>query len=123
MDEDIQGILDKYKGKLKENIQEIDDYSPDKNYTKEYQKFRKEALTKKFTTYESLCNFSGRLLNIQPKEKNYNRLQSSIDIAHLNITPSGAYSFAILSAIILFLIAHLKKFNCPTVVTILLVLL
>ena len=107
MDEDIQGILDKYKGKLKENIQTVEDYSPDKNYSQEYKKFRKEALTKKYTTYESLCNSFGRILNIQPKEKDYNKLQDSIETAHLNITPMGAYSFAITSALIVFFITGL----------------
>src|SRR3989344_2354481 len=104
MDDDIQGILNKYKGKLKENIRDVEDYSPSNSYSQEYQKFRKEALTKKFTTYEFFCNNSERLLNIQPKEKDYNKLQKSIETAHLNITPTGAYSFSVLISLLAFLV-------------------
>ena len=103
MDEDIQGILDKYKRKLKENVEEIKDYSPDKEYTQEYLKFRKEALTKRLTTYEVFCNFFEKILNVQPREKDYNKLQLSIETAHLNITPTGAYSFSIIIASLIFL--------------------
>lgn len=104
MDEDIQNILDKYKNKLKENIQEVEDYSPEKNFSQEYQEFRKEALTRKFTAYESLCNSFERIINIKPKEKDYVKLQESIETAHLSITPAGAYSFSIFTALILFFI-------------------
>jgi len=104
MDEEIQDILAKYKSKLKGNIEEIQDYSSSETFSQEYQKFRKEALTKRFTTYESLCNTSERILNVQPKEKDYNNLQKSIETAHLNITPTGAYSFSILSSLIIFLL-------------------
>src|SRR3989344_2560470 len=103
MDEDIQGILDKYKRKLKENVEEIKDYSPDKEYTQEYLKFRKEALTKRLTTYEVFCNFFEKILNVQPREKDYNKLESSIETAHLNITPTGAYSFSIIIASLIFI--------------------
>ncbi|MBS3134856.1 hypothetical protein J4406_00580 [Candidatus Woesearchaeota archaeon] len=102
MDDDIQDILNKYKGKLKENIR-VEDYSPGSSYSQEYQKFRKEALTRRLSTYESLCNFFERIFNIQPKENDYNRLQNSIETAHLNITPVGAYSFSITIALLIFL--------------------
>ena len=49
MDDDIQDILNKYKGKLKENIR-VEDYSPGSSYSQEYQKFRKEALTRRLST-------------------------------------------------------------------------
>src|SRR3989344_1684584 len=104
MDEDIQDILNKYKKKIKENIEDVDNYSPIDTFSQEYLRFRKEALTKRLTAYETLCNSSERILNIQPKEKDYNELQASIETSHLNITPAGSYSFSILTALILFLI-------------------
>ena len=102
MDEEIRGILDKYKDKLNENFEGIQDYSSSKTYSQEYQKFRKEALTKRLTTYERLCNGSSRILNVQPKGKDYETLKKSIETAHLNTTPTGAYSFSILLALLIF---------------------
>ena len=104
MDEDIQNILDRYKGKLKKDLGEVDNYSPSDSYSQEYHKFRKEALTKSLSTYESLCNASEKILNVQPKENDYNKLQESIETSHLNITPTGAYSFSIITALFLFLL-------------------
>jgi len=104
MDEDIQNILNKYKGKIKKDLNEIEDYSPDSKFSQEYMWFRREALTRRVTAYESLCNSSERILNIQPKEKDYAALQRSIEASHLNITPVGAYSFSILTSIVLFIV-------------------
>ena len=58
MDEDIQGILDKYKRKLKENVEEIKDYKEisnilqDRNY---FTKYAKEAIIY-FGTYSCYSN-------------------------------------------------------------------
>ncbi|MBS3143298.1 hypothetical protein J4446_00250 [Candidatus Woesearchaeota archaeon] len=104
MDEEIQRILDKYKGKIKENVENIQDYSPKETFSQDYKKFRKEALTKRLTAYESLCNGSERILNIQPKEKDYIQLQKAIEASHLNLTPIGAYSFSIFTALIIFML-------------------
>ena len=104
MDEEIQRILDKYKGKIKENVENIPDYSPKETFSQDYKKFRKEALTKRLTAYESLCNGSERILNIQPKEKDYIQLQKAIEASHLNLTPIGAYSFSIFTALIIFML-------------------
>ena len=104
MDEDIQNILDKYKNKIKKDLNEIEDYFPDNKFSQEYQWFRKEALTRRITAYESICNSSERILNIKPKEKDYDELQKSIETSHLNITSIGAYSFSVLTSMILFII-------------------
>ena len=103
MDDDIQRILDKYKGKIEKDLGSTGNYSQRDNFSQDYRRFRKEALTKKVNSYEMLCNFSERTLNIQPKEKEYISLQKSIETSHLNITPIGSYSFAILSSLIVFL--------------------
>lgn len=102
MDDDIQRILNKYKGKIEKDLGDVDSYSPKNNFSQDYRRFRREALTKRVTSYESLCNSSESVLNIQPKEKDYIRLQKSIEAAHLNITPGGAYSFAILVSLMAF---------------------
>src|SRR3989344_3650741 len=104
MDDEIQGILNKYKNKLNENLDGMRDYSSSGTYSQEYQKFRKEALTTRLTLYEQLCNGSERILNVQPKGSDYEKLKKSIETAHLNITPAGAYSFSILMALLVFLL-------------------
>lgn len=91
MDEDVKDILEKYEKRL-EGV--VDSYSPGETFSREYNVFRKEALEKNVSIYEGLCNFSERLIKVRVKEDEENELMKSIDICHLEITPSGVMSFA-----------------------------
>ena len=68
MDDDIQRILDKYKGKIEKDLGSTGNYSQRDNFSQDYRRFRKEALTKKVNSYEMLCNFSERTLNTSSTE-------------------------------------------------------
>jgi len=94
MDKDVKEILGKYQRKLKENVKIIEEYQPDSNYTSDYKVFRKEALTRTLTTYEALCNFFEKIIQIKPKKQDYEELEKSIETAHIQIHPEGAASFA-----------------------------
>lgn len=91
MDEDVKDILERYEKRL-EGV--IDSYSPGETFSREYNLFREEALEKTVSSYENLCNFSERLIKIRVNEDDEKELMKSIDICHLNITPSGVMSFA-----------------------------
>ncbi|MCD4666567.1 hypothetical protein K8R47_02040, partial [archaeon] len=101
MDSDVKKILDKYKKKLEKNVGSVGDYKPREGFSEEYDIFRKEALTKKLSLYETLCNFSEKIITIKPKDKDYNKLAESINVAHLRITPYGATGFSMLITFIL----------------------
>ncbi|MCD4759980.1 hypothetical protein K8R33_03760 [archaeon] len=103
---EIQDILNKYKAKLDKRVtlDEVEEYQPDPEFSKEYSKFREEALGKGFTRYEKLCNFSESIVKVNPSDKDIEKIEKSIDISHLAITPVGAASFAILVSTLLVLI-------------------
>lgn len=99
-----QELLEKYKHKLKTTLNEkedgaksSDEYSDDEKITSvEYEQFKKEYLPTHMSLYEKACNFSEKVLKIKPDSVKEKLLQESIDICHLNITPSGATSLSLL---------------------------
>src|SRR3990170_4402387 len=65
---------------------------------------QEEQLIKKRTFYEKLCGISGKVLPLSPWSAltiDYNR---AIDFSHLKITPRGAFSLTILSALLILLL-------------------
>ncbi|MBL7147799.1 MAG: hypothetical protein ISS82_03165, partial [Nanoarchaeota archaeon] len=104
MDEKLQGILNKYRDKLNEEIESAPDYIPSQTFSKEYEDFRKEALTQKFTFYENACNSSERIIRTKPNKKSLEKLNESIETTHLDITPEGASSFASFTSFLLIFI-------------------
>ncbi|MEK6951777.1 MAG: hypothetical protein AABX29_02070 [Nanoarchaeota archaeon] len=102
--EEVQNILKKYEERLSEqiNLDQVEHFSGDK-FSREYNIFREEALGRKVTVYERLCNFCENILKITQKEKERTKLQKAIELIHLEITPEGANSFGSLVAIILIL--------------------
>ncbi len=106
LDEDTKKILESYGKKLNSTSEAaIRDLPTDETFSREYEIFRNELLDKKTTIYENLCNFSEGIIKIKPKPKDEEILQQSIKSIHLNITPIGAYSFSVIVAGILILIA------------------
>ncbi len=103
MDPDLKKILDKYNYRLDKEIQ-TETYKEDK-FSSEYQEFRKENLTKASTSYEKLCNLAESIIKIKVKDEV--KLQEAINTIHLNITPKGAASFAVLVSGLLILICLL----------------
>lgn len=66
----------------------------------EYEKFIAEFSERKLTRYEKVCKYSEKILQISPGVHEYNRLQEAIDFCHLNISPKGSFSLAILAPIL-----------------------
>ncbi|MFP4046033.1 MAG: hypothetical protein ACLFS3_03160, partial [Candidatus Aenigmatarchaeota archaeon] len=76
--------------------------------SREYKTFKKEEKKQhKESLYEKACNLCGDLVNIEPGEDKRKELARSINVAYLHITPTGAYSFAILSGLGIFVLAIL----------------
>ncbi len=102
--EEVQKILEKYEERLGKQIELEDiEHFPDDKFSREYNIFREEALGKKVTIYEKLCNFSENLIRITTKEREREKLQKAINDLHLEITPEGANSFGSLIALFLIL--------------------
>ncbi|MFC1754320.1 hypothetical protein ACFL96_13170 [Thermoproteota archaeon] len=98
--DEVQKLLRKYKGELQVNLapeeqkEQVEKVVAVKS--REYREFREEYLPKHLSWYEKACNQAEQLFKLKPppaKEKLY---QESINISHLNVTPTGAYTLAVL---------------------------
>ncbi|HLC58230.1 MAG TPA: hypothetical protein VJI68_00045 [Candidatus Nanoarchaeia archaeon] len=105
--EDVNEILNKYRSKIEEHIDDESegdvDSEKNKEFSTQYQTFRKEALSEKTTRYESWCNKAENIIKLKPSDKLLPQLEEAISTAHLNITPTGAVSFAALSSMLIIL--------------------
>jgi hypothetical protein len=92
MTQDYAAVIAKYKALLKKNsgLTKIDNYVPPPSV--DYEEFKKKYLPKSFSFYEKLCYYSAKIIQIDPKGKDLEKLKENIRIAHLNITPTQAYT-------------------------------
>ncbi|MAG39255.1 hypothetical protein CMO90_04175 [Candidatus Woesearchaeota archaeon] len=89
---DLDEFKDKYKARIRSGLRD-DNLNPIN--TRDYETFKKEYIPKHLSFYEKACNFSEKIFKIKPDKKKIPEYQESIDICHLNITPTGAASFPI----------------------------
>ena len=67
-------------------------------FSREYETFlAEERFREKPTLYERACRRAARL-NMEPDADARKKMQEAIEFAHLDVTPKGAFSFAILGA-------------------------
>jgi len=79
-------------------------YEP--TWSKEYIEFLKEGTrVKQYSFYEKMCNLSEKILPISPWQEMAKKYEEAINFSHLKITPKGAFSFAILTTLIVFIIS------------------
>ncbi len=95
---DVDDILEKYKGKFR-TARQLDEavttFKSNTDFSMEYSVFKKEVMGRPTSLYEGLCNSFGRLLAIKPSRKDEKALLDSIAMAHLNVTPSTATGLAV----------------------------
>ena len=88
-------LVQRYKQKLQQQL-ELSTLESHPVVSREYQTFKQESMPGHMSLYERACVFSGKLFKIRVDPKRAQELQESIDICHLNITPSAAIAFSIL---------------------------
>ncbi len=98
-EDDINYIKERYKKKLKEQLGENDDSAVVDDSielsSREYDEFRQDILPAHFGAYEKMCNAVEKIIKIAPDKQKRKLIEKSIRAAHLNITPEGAASLAI----------------------------
>ncbi len=100
--EDIKDLIQKYTKRVETQLNvPMATLSEKPITTKEYQEFRKQYMPKPMNWYETLCNKSEKILKVSPGPKDLPNIEKAIKTAHLNITPTGAYSFAMIAPTIL----------------------
>lgn len=103
--EEMQNLLSKYRGKIEKELgmKPLESYQP--IFSREYQEFKRELMPPQLSLYEKFCNLSEKLVKIKPKPLVEEKLKKSIEVSHLNISPTGAVSFSILGPIIFILLS------------------
>jgi len=110
---DFDDLYKKYTKKLSEQLDK--NGQEEKPITsREYIQFKKEYMPKPMTMYEKACNFSEKIFKIKPDKVKEKQMQEFIDVAHLNITPTGVMSFSMLFPIALIFFGSLFGFGLPT---------
>jgi len=110
--EEIQSLLSKYKKKISENLATPEEQTVDAQpvTTREYVKFRSQYMPKHLSWYESACQQADKLLKIKPDKKKMAEYEKAIETTHLQITPGGAVSFALLMPSIIIIVGGLISF-------------
>lgn len=104
--EEIRKILEKYDKRLKGQIDfDLTNLPDDQAFSKEYEIFKEEALSKVGTFYEKACKKVGNVLKVSPKKEDRTKLEESIRTAHLEITADEAYSFGVLVGLFVIFLA------------------
>ncbi|MBN2454025.1 hypothetical protein JXB11_00615, partial [Candidatus Woesearchaeota archaeon] len=75
-----------------------------------YLDFKRENLPKHLSIYEKLCNFSGRIVKVNPDKKSEEKLRQAIELCHLETTPGAAFSLSLLVFIAIFVVFGLVGF-------------
>ncbi len=64
-----------------------------------YREFKRENLPRHLSIYEKLCDRAERIIKVKPKAKKAEEIQSYIDLCHLESSPTGAMSLAVIVAL------------------------
>lgn len=75
-----------------------------------YLDFKRENLPRSLSLYEKLCNFSGRILKIAVSRKQAESIQQYITLCHLESTPGGAVSLAVIASLLVALLGGVTGF-------------
>jgi hypothetical protein len=99
--EQMQELVRKYQQRISSEIG-TKELGQENLESIEYGQFKSQFLPKRMSLYEKACNFSEQIIRIAPpNEEARKALVESIEVTHLNITPVGAMSFAVVGPAIL----------------------
>ena len=100
--EELGGIMDKYNKEISTQLGERAARPVEEAGIKggvksrEYSQFKSEYLPPQLSWYEKACNFTEKLIKLTPDKKIEGQYKDAIATCHLNITPTGANSLAIM---------------------------
>jgi hypothetical protein len=114
-DPDMQHVSALFKQRLESELNGSIESQEDNAVTsRAYDEFKSQYMPKHLTLYERICQFSEKTLPIKPDDKKAKELTEAISICHLNTTPTGVYSAAMLLPLLLILSSLFIFFIIPT---------
>jgi len=114
MEPEYNDLVQKYKDRIKKEFGEAPQEEPQVT-SKEYSEFKQELYPTHLSVYEQACNFSENLIKLKVSGKSAQDMQKHLDICHLNVSPSGVLSFAVLAALITIVLGPLLALGIPLI--------
>jgi hypothetical protein len=81
--------------------------------TRQYQQFKEQYLPKPLSFYEKACALSEKLMRVSPDAKGRPKVEEAIRVCHLEATPEGVSSFALLAPMLFILLVTGLGFFLP----------
>ena len=101
--------LENELGKTSQNNEEEIQISPSRAYSQ----FKNQYLPKTLSIYETICQFSEKILPYPPDKKKSEELEKYISTCHLSITPTGVYSASLIIPLLLTFLSIIIFFMIP----------
>ncbi len=104
-----EDVMKKYGAKLSGDIKDFDANNQTVNsqeYSESYREFKK-GFAADYNGYEKFCKSVGNLVKIKASQKDTDKIQKYINIAHMNITPSEAVGTSISMFLLVFLLGFI----------------
>jgi len=106
-DEQRRELFLKYREKIEKEVGQPSSIKegPEISYSEAYRIFKKEQVGLGHSLFERFCNGAVKVLNLKLKQSDVEKLQPSLEMAHISTTPEAVYSLAILTTIIAVIIS------------------
>lgn len=101
-DEQKKELFLKYAEKIEQQVGQPSSIKegPEISYSEAYRIFKKEQVSLGHSLFERLCNGAEKTIKLKLKSSDVEKLQPSLDMAHISTTPEAVYSLAILTTLI-----------------------
>ena len=90
-------LIQKYKQKLERELNTEKSEEQGIIYSRAYQLFKREQVSKFHSFYERACTFSEKTLKVDISAKDSAKVSPFLKLSHLAISPRSVYSFAYLT--------------------------
>lgn len=105
--EEISWLLEKYKERLSKELSARAEKFLTPVFSREYKQFKREYYPGRLTFYEKVCNLSEKIVKVKPSKEKADLMQEAISVCHLDMTPTGANSLAIVAPLLIIIFGAL----------------
>lgn len=113
---DFLEFKNKYKRKIEKKLGKANSGNK-KVTTRDYDIFKNSFMPKQLSFYETMCNWSESIVPIKPGDKDIPEIEDAIKTSHLNITPTGTISFAVVTSFAIVLTGIVLGYMLPVILT------
>ena len=110
---EYEEISKMFRKRMRSELGEGLDEEEKSTETKVYADFKQQYLPKHLSLYEKFCAYAEKILPVKPQENNVLNIQENINTCHLNVTPTGVNSAALLLPLLIIFLSMLFFYIMP----------